>query len=86
MHVHSASHYPETQGATSTVRMLLAAGANVQALDQQGRTALMYAAHNYTTSEDTVRTLLQAGVDVHSRDQGTRSGCENRTHAADCAV
>ncbi len=48
------------------INRLITAGANVDAQDEAGRTALLLAA---ATSPDAVRSLIQAGADVHLIDQ-----------------
>src|SRR5262245_63078628 len=55
-----------SKGDTATVRALLAKGADVQARDANGRTALMYAAENGDPT--TVQALLTNGADVNARD------------------
>src|SRR5262249_50728660 len=56
-------HYAALMGAASSVRSLIAAGANVHARDHMGRTALHRA-----TSPQVVRTLTAAGADVNASD------------------
>lgn len=55
-----------SRGDTATVRALLAKGADVQARDAAGRTALMYAAENGDATS--VQALLISGADVNARD------------------
>jgi hypothetical protein len=55
-----------SKGDTPTARVLLAKGADVQARDAIGRTALMYAAENGDPT--TVQMLLIHGADVNTRD------------------
>jgi len=55
-----------SKGDTATVRVLLAKGADVQARDANGRTALMYAAENGDPT--IVQALLTNGADVNARD------------------
>lgn len=55
-----------SKGDTATVRALLAKGADVQARDAHGRTALMYAAENGDPT--IVQALLTNGADVNARD------------------
>lgn len=54
------------QGNTEQVRQLLQAGANIDATDEQGRTAVMAA--TYRNHVDTVDALIQAGADIDIRD------------------
>ncbi|MBM3227232.1 MAG: hypothetical protein FJZ47_25985, partial [Candidatus Tectomicrobia bacterium] len=55
-----------SKGDTPAARALLAKGADVQARDSNGRTALMYAAENGDPT--TVQALLTHGADVNARD------------------
>lgn len=59
------------QGDTSAVERLLAAGANVDAQDEGGQTALMAA--TYGNHRETARVLVEAGADVNLRDQRLNS-------------
>ncbi|MHA2857727.1 ankyrin repeat domain-containing protein [Paenibacillus lautus] len=54
------------QGNTEQVRQLLQSGANIDATDDQGRTAVMAA--TYRNHVDTVDALIQAGADINIRD------------------
>ncbi|MBT2762379.1 ankyrin repeat domain-containing protein [Paenibacillus sp. ISL-20] len=54
------------QGNPEQVRQLLQSGANINATDEQGRTAVMAATyHNHV---GTVEALIQAGADINIRD------------------
>lgn len=54
------------QGNTEQVRQLLQSGADINATDEQGRTAAMAATyHNHV---GTVEALIQAGADINIRD------------------
>ena len=53
-------------GDTPAVRSLLAAGANINATDERGRTAVMAATH--AEQVETVRALIAAGADINIRD------------------
>ncbi|WP_374198189.1 ankyrin repeat domain-containing protein [Paenibacillus lautus] len=54
------------QGNTEQVRQLLQSGADINATDEQGRTAVMAATyHNHV---GTVKALIQAGADINIRD------------------
>jgi uncharacterized caspase-like protein len=55
-----------SRGDITTVRTMLARGADVQVRDANGRTALMYAAENGDPT--TVQALLMNGADVDARD------------------
>lgn len=55
------------QGNTEQVRQLLQSGADINATDEQGRTAVMAATyHNHV---GTVDALIQAGADINIRDK-----------------
>jgi ankyrin repeat protein len=54
------------QGDTTTLLRLISTGANLNARDSRGRTALMAATH--TNQIEAVRSLLQAGADVDIQD------------------
>ncbi|WP_100539492.1 ankyrin repeat domain-containing protein [Paenibacillus sp. GM2FR] len=54
------------QGNTEQVRQLLQSGADINATDERGRTAVMAATyHNHV---GTVEALIQAGADINIRD------------------
>jgi uncharacterized protein len=53
-------------GDTPTVLALLEAGANINATDGRGRTAVMAATH--TNQVETVQVLIDAGADINIRD------------------
>jgi ankyrin repeat protein len=53
-------------GETSTVLELLQAGADINAIDERGRTAVMAATH--ANQPETVRALIEAGADIDIRD------------------
>ena len=54
------------EGRTETVKALLRKGADVNAKDDSGRTALMFAVINL--HGQTVKVLLEHGADVNARD------------------
>ena len=58
-------------GYTETVRLLLDAGADLEARNVYGFTPLLYAAGNGHT--EAVRLLLDAGAAVDARDEGGRT-------------
>ena len=53
-------------GDPRAVLLLLAAGANINATDERGRTAVMAATH--ANQVETVRVLIEAGADINIRD------------------
>ena len=53
-------------GDTLAILSLLAAGANINATDERGRTAAMAATH--ANQVETVRALIEAGADINIRD------------------
>ena len=53
-------------GDTPAVQRLLEAGADIDARDAQGRTAVMAATHGNRV--DAVRALIEAGADIDIRD------------------
>ena len=55
-----------SNGHSNCLKILLARGANINAQDEQGRTALMHAANNGRTHA--VRILLEAGANVDMQD------------------
>jgi len=59
---------PPAGDSTGVVGLLLYAGADLNAKDKDGKTALMYAAEN--GHADAVRSLLDKGADVNAKDNG----------------
>lgn len=53
-------------GQTAKVRQLLSAGANINAQDERGRTAIMAATH--ANKPETVAALVKAGANVNLQD------------------
>jgi ankyrin repeat protein len=71
-------HDAVRHGRHDLVQQLLAAGADVEATDQDGETPLFYAArlnpvHVNLESHKVVQTLLAAGANVHATDESFRS-------------
>ena len=58
---------PAANGSLETARVLIAAGAALEATDQTGLTALMCAA--YRGHEPIVKLLIEAGASLEARDQ-----------------
>jgi ankyrin repeat protein len=61
----------------AAIRMLLAAGMDVDARDEQGQTALM--AHSYDGDAEAVATLLELGADTTLIDAGGSSALHHAT-------
>src|SRR5689334_5745151 len=61
-------------GDVNAVRLLLDHGANVNAVDPLGRTALMYAAASDLLPLDEVKLLVERGADVNARDTHKMGG------------
>jgi len=64
-------HLAATNSDTTTVKVLLAAGADVNAKDMDGNTPLHMAA--YTNRVETAKILLEAGADVNVVSSGGRT-------------
>jgi ankyrin repeat protein len=64
--------------STEKIRQLIRAGAEVNAADRAGMTALMYAAR-FSDKPGVIRALIDAGADVNARD---RHGWTPLSHAA----
>ena len=61
-------------GDVNAVRLILDHGANVNAVDPLGRTALMYAAASDLLPLDEVKLLVERGADVNAKDAHKLSG------------
>ncbi len=70
-----------TNGDVERVRELLAAGADCDARDGEGATALMLAA--YAGNLAVVKTLIEAGADVNARGEGGWSPLMKAAHNAE---
>jgi hypothetical protein len=57
------------KGDALRIKELLVGGANVNARDQRGYTALMYASMSYHDSAAVVKILVLGGADVNARDK-----------------
>jgi len=55
------------------IRMLLRAGADPNASDSDGATALMYAAESFKTGTDVLRVLVYGGANVNQQDNERRT-------------
>jgi ankyrin repeat protein len=58
----------------NAVRLMLDHGADVNAFDPLGRTALMYAAVSDLLPLDVVKLLIEKGADVNARNRHTKAG------------
>ncbi len=63
----------------NSIRLLLDHGADVNAFDPTGRTALMYAAVSDLLPTDTMKLLIERGADVNAVDRHKQSGDAGRT-------
>ena len=61
-------------GDVNAVRLMLDHGANVNAVDPLGRTALMYAAASDLLPLDEIKLLVERGADVNARDTHKMGG------------
>jgi hypothetical protein len=61
------------------IRLMLQHGADVNAPDPMGRTALMYAAVSDLLPEEQVKMLLEKGANVNAKSQHPQSGDSGRT-------
>jgi ankyrin repeat protein len=71
-------------GDVNAVRLLLDHGANVNAVDPLGRTALMYAAASDLLPLDVVKLLVERGADINAKD-GHRAGGDTGLTVLDIA-
>ena len=60
-------------GGVNVIRMLLDHGADVNAFDPFGRTALMYAAGSDLVPVDAVKLLIERGADVNAKNKHAKS-------------
>lgn len=56
------------RGDLGQVKELLAGGANVNAIDQRGNSALIYAGKTFHRNAEVVRSLISAGAAVNAKD------------------
>ncbi|HEV2493372.1 MAG TPA: ankyrin repeat domain-containing protein [Terriglobia bacterium] len=66
-------------GDANTIRLLLDHGANVNAVDRLGRTALMHAVVSDVLPLDTVKLLIERGADINAKSQHAQSGDSGQT-------
>ncbi len=66
-------------GDTASLRMMLDHGADVNAYDLFGRTALMYAAASDILPLDAVKLLVARGADVNAKSRHAKTGDEGQT-------
>ena len=76
----TALHYAAITGKTEAVKLLLEAGANINAKNDRGQTALHvaldirdYGYRKYGLSKDTIELLLARGTDVNLKDKAGRT-------------
>ena len=65
-----AARYPST---VEQMKMLIDAGADVNAKDEYGRTALHYALYERQTAMQKIKMLIAAGADVNAEDKGGKT-------------
>lgn len=58
-----------TRGSTSVVRCLVEAGADLEAENDEGRTAILCVSEDHDAALEVARTLIEAGTDLHHRDE-----------------
>src|SRR5262249_888815 len=66
-------------GDLRATRLMLDRGADVNAVDPLGRTALMYAATSDSLPLDVVKLLIERGANVNARSQHAQSGDTGQT-------
>ncbi|HEV2177636.1 MAG TPA: ankyrin repeat domain-containing protein [Terriglobia bacterium] len=66
-------------GDVDTIRLLLDHGANVNAVDRLGRTALMHAVVSDVMPLDGVKLLIERGADINAKSQHVQSGDSGQT-------
>ena len=64
-------HFAEFDGKSDLLRAMIAHGANVNAVNKQGKTALMAASENGST--ENVRALIENGADVNLTDKESKA-------------
>lgn len=67
-------------------RLLLAAGADVNAADPDGKSVLMKAAANIYNRPDLIKQLLDAGADLHAVDHYDNNSLMHAVEAGNCQV
>jgi ankyrin repeat protein len=66
-------------GDANMIRLLLDHGANVNAVDPLGRTALMHAVVSDVLPLDAVKLLIERGADINAKSQHAQSGDSGQT-------
>lgn len=64
--------FPQAEDNINTIKLLLGAGADINAIDCDGKTPLMRAAARYQDHRSTLEYLIQNGANVNARD---KNGC-----------
>jgi ankyrin repeat protein len=67
-------HLADNNDAADLARQLVAYGVNVNAVNKEGRTALMIAVEN--DRSDTVKALIESGADVNARDRNGQTAMD----------
>ena len=74
-------------GDTESIRLLIKAGADVNARDRRGSTALLGLFHVGKAPAESIRLLLDAGADVNAREHDGRTALQEairlRNHEAE---
>ncbi|MBR4984716.1 MAG: ankyrin repeat domain-containing protein [Proteobacteria bacterium] len=69
--MHHIQYLSDLNNYEDNIKALLQAGAEVNAKDKNGKTALMYAADS--GNDETIKALLQAGAEVNAKDKNGKT-------------